>query len=230
MYGNDTLVFDKLYVTPSGEKFMVDKLKFFLSDIGFFKADNSESKPVAEAFKQGIFLIDFNNPGTYGNGKSTSYKIDFKLAPGDYKSLRFNIGIPREYNRADPTLAPATLQSMQPGMYWSWNSGYIFLLAEGKGPDVAGNTFHFGIGEEKRSMPFSFGDIFSPIPVTVVEQGKTTRVQIYFDFQKLLLNADGTYYSLSEISNTSVHGGYLADVLSANASNTMELVSSSILP
>lgn len=219
--GNDNLLMDSVYKSGAGEQFQVTKLKFFVSGIGFASGNSSE-EAAKESSGKNIFLVNFAS-------LPNSEKLQFNVKAGEYKGLRFNIGLPRDVNHADPTVALPPLNLAQSDMYWSWNSGYIFLLAEGSGPDVFQNKFHFGIGEDKRIMPFSFGNVLSPKTSFKIEKGKTTRIVLKFDFQKMLVNGDGSFYSLANQSSSMVHGGYFADVLSANISNTMELMSVEII-
>ncbi|WP_028982042.1 MbnP family protein [Sporocytophaga myxococcoides] len=219
--GSDNLFMDSIYTSGAGEQYRLTKLKFFVSDIGF-AAGNSTEEAAEDSSGRNIFLVNFTS-------LPNSEKLYFDVKPGEYKGLRFNIGLPRDVNHADPTVALRPLNLAQSDMYWSWNSGYIFFLAEGNGPNVYQNKFHFGIGEDKRIMPFSFGNVLSPKTSFKIEKGKTTRVVLKFDFQKILVNGDGSFYSLAKQSSTMVHGGYFADLLSANISNTIELVSSEII-
>ncbi len=219
--GSEDLLMDTLYTSGAGEQFRLTKLKFFVSDIGLASGNSSE-EPGKDNSGNSIFLVDFTS-------LPNSEKLQFNVKPGNYKGLRFNIGLPREVNHADPTIAQSPLNLAQTDMYWSWNTGYIFFLAEGNGSDVYANKFHLAIGDDKRIMPFSFGNVLSSQTPFIIEKGKTTRIVLKFDFQKLLVNGDGSYYSLASQASSNVHGGYYADILRANISNTLELVSSDVI-
>ncbi|MBO9699136.1 MAG: hypothetical protein J7604_02945 [Sporocytophaga sp.] len=219
--GSDNLLMDSIYINGAGEQFRLTKLKFFVSDIGLASGNSSE-EAAKDSSGRNIFLVNFTS-------LPNSEKLEFDVKTGEYKGLRFNIGLPRDVNHADPTVALPPLNLAQSDMYWSWNSGYIFFLAEGNGPDVYQNKFHFGIGEDKRIMPFSFGNVLSPKTSFKVEKGKTTRIILKFDIQKMLVNGNGSFYSLASQSSAMVHGGYFADLLSANISNTLELISSDVI-
>jgi len=219
--GSGNLLKDSIYTSGAGEQFRLTKLKFFVSDIGL-AAGNSSEETAKDSSGRNIFLVNFTS-------LPSSEKLKFEVKSGEYKGLRFNIGLPRDVNHADPTVALPPLNLAQSDMYWSWNSGYIFFLVEGNGPDVYQNKFHFGIGEDKRIMPFSFGNVLSPQTPFKIEKGKTTRIILKFDIQKMLVNGNGSYYSLGSQSSAMVHGGYFADLLSANISNTLELISSEIV-
>ncbi|MBX9851532.1 MAG: hypothetical protein K2X86_07205 [Cytophagaceae bacterium] len=148
---------------------------------------------------------------------------------GNYTDIRFNIGVPRNINHSDPSLAPPPLDLGKGGMFWEWNSGYIFFLAEGKCEELKGNIFHFAIGGDARIMPFSFGNIFDIEPIIKIQAGKTTRIKLVLDFNKIVMNGDGSIYNIKSSGAFIVHGGYNADQLRNNILQSIQFVSSEVL-
>jgi len=82
--------------------------------------------------------------------------LEFSVPPGDYAAVQFHQGIPVEYNKnVDPTTYPnshpLSVQGSN-GMFWTWNTGYIFTRFDGKADldGVEGNplmdpfAFHTG--------------------------------------------------------------------------------------
>ncbi|MFM9028833.1 MAG: MbnP family protein [Bacteroidota bacterium] len=103
------------YTTADGDSFQIDLLKYFITNFTFVKADGSEHNV------GNYDLINSNNPA--------SYDISLNGIPfGTYTGLRFYLGIDSARNN-DLTnigdLDPST------GMFWPWNTGYIFFMAEG---------------------------------------------------------------------------------------------------
>ena len=87
----------------------------------------------------------------------TSQTITLTNVPtGDYKSVSFVIGVDSlrstmDIGKRTGVLDPAGDLTSANGMYWSWNSGYIFLKLEGTSPsapkDATGlNIFRYHIG------------------------------------------------------------------------------------
>jgi len=158
-----------------------------------------------------------------------------KSKVGEFVDNKFDIAVPREYNLSEITTNPYPLTSAT-GMYWSWNSGYKFLVINGKSPLVNSNQnngIHMSIGQGQRVMPFNFKSMMTAasLPKIKVEKGKTTTIYFDLDINFLLKNTDGSNYTfvISTATNApdpaQVHSGYLMDVLKANASNMIEMVS-----
>jgi hypothetical protein len=97
-------------------------------------------------------------------------------------------------------------------MYWSWNSGYVFLKFEGRVADgTAWDRFFYHVGENKRLAAMELRRDF-----TIAAEGGAGP-EIFADFERLLTSAAGE--SRPDITNTAqrrVHGGDLADVLAEN--------------
>jgi len=49
---------------------------------------------------------------------------------GQYRGIRFNVGVPRELNHLDASTQQLPL-GVNSGMFWTWNPGYIFYRLEG---------------------------------------------------------------------------------------------------
>lgn len=215
--GDKPLYFDSVYKSPAGEKFSVTSLRFFLSDIALAKSTGTENAAITETAND-VYFMDEGKEGQ-------SCKIQFKVKEGSYSDIRFNIGVPRALNHADPATAKYPLDLSNGEMYWNWNSGYIFFLAEGKGEDVYKNSFHLAIGSDQRIMPFSFGNLFDVVPLINVEKDKVTTLKFNFDFNEFLTNADKSSYSFKTFDPANVHGGYYADMLRLNILNALHFVS-----
>jgi len=126
------LVFNKNYVNPKGDTFTVTRFLYYISNIVLTHADNTKF-----TVPNSYYLIDHSKPATMKLNLSN-------IPPANYKSISFLIGV-------DSTRNVSGVQSgdLDPakGMFWSWNSGYIFLKLEGKAPKSPGNasyTYHIG--------------------------------------------------------------------------------------
>ncbi len=121
------------YKNAKGEDFKINVFKYYVSNIKLSKADGS-SYLIPESY----FLIDAS--------KAESTNITLKDVPtGDYTKIEYTIGV--DYAR---NFAGAQTGALDPvnGMFWTWNSGYIFVKLEGTSPQsIAANnalTFHIG--------------------------------------------------------------------------------------
>lgn len=75
---------------------------------------------------QNVALIDFENrTGTCTNGTAEiNDRIVGTVPKGDYKGIRFTLGVPFNLNHEDATIAPSPLNLTS--MWWNWRGGYKF--------------------------------------------------------------------------------------------------------
>lgn len=199
--------------TSGGQTITLDQWKLYVSNVALIRADGSE-QPIS-----GLKLVKIAAGGPFQN--VTMFKGN---APtGDYKGVRFAIGVPRAQNHADATLARTPL-TVDDGMYWAWNSGYIFSRFEGK-VDVAGTpvalALHFG--EDKNYAQIGLADLQkNTIRLTVTENGLT--IPIHLDAAKYVGNGvSGEKYDASQAKYQQVHFGAVADQLRMNLVSAFSL-------
>ncbi len=141
LFNNEPLVFGKEYTNAHGEKLTVKTLNYFISNIKLTLKDGSEYIVPQDS---SYFLIRQSD--------AASQKIQLTNLPkGKYKSISFLIGVDSARNTMDVSKRTGTLDvaGTAKGMYWAWNSGYIFLKFEGKSsviPDSLSNNFYYHIG------------------------------------------------------------------------------------
>ncbi|GAB3641693.1 MbnP family protein [Spirosoma arcticum] len=134
------------YTNASGESFTPTTFTYFVSNIKLTRTDGREYVVPQDS---SYFLIKEDVP--------TSQTVTLPNVPaGSYKSVSFVIGVDSlrstmEVGRRTGVLDPGGDHTSANGMYWSWNSGYIFLKLEGTSPsaptDATGkNTFRYHIG------------------------------------------------------------------------------------
>ncbi len=134
----------KLYADPYqnaiGESFVVTKFNYFVSNIRLRRDDGSEYVVPQDS---SYFLIQEDKPA--------SQTITLANVPtGNYTALTFLIGVDSLRSMADITKWTGVLDPAQnDGMYWEWNSGYIFLKLEGTSavaPAAQNNAFFYHVG------------------------------------------------------------------------------------
>lgn len=74
-----------------------------------------------------IALLDFEDgQGPCRNGNPGLHTaVTGSVPKGNYRGVRFTLGIPFELNHGDPTIAPAPLSFTS--MFWVWQTGYKFV-------------------------------------------------------------------------------------------------------
>ena len=122
----------KVYVNGSNESFQISRFRFYLSNIELTgPAGTRTSEP------NSYHLIDGLDPATQS--------FSFSAEPGHYDSLHFWIGVDSTRN-----VSGAQSGALDPtnGMFWTWNTGYIFAKLEGRSPasTAANQQFAYHIG------------------------------------------------------------------------------------
>jgi hypothetical protein len=143
IFGASTFNLKQNYITVNNDTMNFSLFNYYVSNFEFIKSDGSVyTYPVDSSY----FLIK--------ESIDTSRTIIFNNIPaGEYVGVKFIIGVDSLRNTMPLTsrtgvLDPATGAA---GMYWSWNTGYIFLKSEGTcsaAPTAMGmnNLFQHHIG------------------------------------------------------------------------------------
>lgn len=157
-FGDNALQFGTNYTNAAGETMTFDLFKYFISNVELVREDNSV---YAVPREKSYFLIDHSNINTL------EARIP-DVPVGSYKAVRFIIGVDSLTNSKEADLRTGVLDvsGAAQGMYWSWNSGYIFVKVEGTSPQSTNENkrFRYHIG--------GFGGYSSP----TINNIKTTEV------------------------------------------------------
>ncbi|KYP16616.1 MbnP family protein [Flavihumibacter sp. CACIAM 22H1] len=117
-----------VYKNDAGEEYTVDLLQYFISNVSFTKADGTVYTVPQDS---SYFLIR--------EGQAADRFANMKVPVGDYKSVRFTLGVDSVRSTLGIDKRKGVLDpsgGMESGMYWGWNSGYIFLKMEGTSASV----------------------------------------------------------------------------------------------
>jgi uncharacterized repeat protein (TIGR04052 family) len=116
-----------------GPRPVLSDLRFYVSAPAFL---DQEGSPVpAELVADGLWqqhdlaLIDLEDGSdSCENGTAELNSVlKIRVPPGQYRGLKFVVGVPFDRNHSDPLQAAAPLGD--PAMHWHWRSGYKFLRA-----------------------------------------------------------------------------------------------------
>ncbi|MDX1908594.1 MAG: MbnP family protein [Bacteroidia bacterium] len=139
--GDKDLILDTdTYTNVAGETFSVTTLNYFVSNIRLKKADGTYYTYPQD---QSYFLVKEADDATHG--------IELEVPEDDYTGMEFILGVDSLRSTADVSQRTGVLDPATNGMYWSWNSGYIFMMLEGISPqapaDPTGvNSFQYHTG------------------------------------------------------------------------------------
>lgn len=183
------------YSTPLGENFTVSTLNYYVSNIKLNRADGSAFVVPKD---QSYFLIKEDT--------KSSQMITLPQVPeGEYTSLEFVLGVDSLKSTSPLTERIGVLDPGNgEGMYWSWNSGYIFLKLEGTSPSAASEKFNYHIGffgGYSEKTPNNNRTIHLPFshPISVSETS-TPEIHVMADILKFF-NGPGTQLKIADISN-----------------------------
>ncbi|MGI4742250.1 MAG: MbnP family protein [Janthinobacterium lividum] len=105
--------------TAAGETFTVSTFEYYLSNIKFTKSDGT-----TYAAHDTYFLVNQAKP------TSLSFVVP-NVPAGDYTGVSFLVGVDaQKTGLTDPATFTGDLNQAN-NMYWTWNSGHIFLKLEG---------------------------------------------------------------------------------------------------
>lgn len=142
--GSEALVFGNVYVNEAGEQLTFNKLLYYVSNVKLVKTDGTEYEVPKDSC---YFLID--------HSVAASRTVTINNVPaGSYSGVKFIIGVDSLKSTTDISQRTGSLDPAGAAaeMYWSWNSGYIFVKCEGTSPqaplDTISNTrpFFYHIG------------------------------------------------------------------------------------
>jgi hypothetical protein len=176
------LEFDKNYTNKSGQQYFISKLMYYVSNIRL------QAKDGYEFADNGYYLVDASNDSTA--------KILLKNIPvRDYVSVSFIVGVDSAKS-TEQALQEGALDPMN-GMYWTWNTGYIFFKLEGKSP-ASKETNHeltYHIGGYKKPA-----NCIRAVKLALHEKNIAQGITIAFDAASFI-NA----MNLSEIPSVTTH-------------------------
>ncbi|MEI6022002.1 MAG: MbnP family protein [Bacteroidota bacterium] len=155
------LAFNKLYINLNGDSLMVTKFNYFISNIVLTRSDNS-----VYTESESYHLVRHTS--------ATSFTLPLSNVPvGNYKFISFMLGVDSTRNVSGTQsgdLDPVNVSDM----FWSWNTGYIFLKLEGTAGRVPTSDkkfqFHIGgyggINKTQRRFNLSFGSATANVKET----------------------------------------------------------------
>ena len=173
--GDKKLALDTItYVNDLGQTFTVTNFKYYISNIEL-EYENSKKSFLA----QGSYLIRQDDESTW--------VVEMDGIPADsYRSISFMIGVDSLHN-----CSGAQSGALDPinGMFWTWNTGYIFMKLEGKSPasKQPGHIFEYHIGGYKEPTNFiRTTSLTFPKEPMKINAGKITTLYIKADASKIL--------------------------------------------
>ncbi len=198
--GDKVLVLDdSTYTNSLGQAYTISKLNYYIGNIRLTRKDGKEF------LLQNYFFISEDEEKT----ASKSIFID-KIPEGEYTSIQFLLGVDSLHN-----CSGAQSGALDPinAMFWTWNTGYIFLKLEGKSPvsKEPGHTIEYHIGGYKqpsnciRTISLKF-----ETPLVIAKKTNVT-VNLKADVSELLKTPTTIDFTKLPVVNNALNATTIAD-------------------
>ncbi len=131
--GNKTFACGQSYehMGVTGSRITPSDLRFYISQVELLD-EAARATPVQldqdDLWQiENLALLDFEDgTGPCHNGNPGLHTMITGTVPkGNYRGVRFTLGVPFDLNHGDPTIAPSPLNLS--AMFWAWQSGYKFV-------------------------------------------------------------------------------------------------------
>jgi len=170
---------DSVYKNVLDYYYKMETIRFYVSNLHLVKDDDSE------ILVKDVSYLDLEN--SHRAVSADGEKITALAPVGNYKGIRFAIGVDPAVNNGDPSVYPNDHPlSIFRNMHWTWADGYIFLKLEGKMDSVAdGNQsltqlFVYHCGNNPLYKEWSFTKDFSISPSGAFEYDMAINVDKIF--------------------------------------------------
>lgn len=187
------------YETSAKETFSITRLSFLISGLALQRADGSWLELTNE-----VAWFDLER-------QRLTHRI-VEVPTGEYRTVRFQIGLEEKVNQADVAKFPAEhpLNPNLNGLYWSWQGGYIFLALEGMWRNAAGalDGWSFHLAREPNRTIVALA--------TSIQLTSDTRIDLRFDLANLLNAPRPLAFGRDGSSTHSREGDPIASALAAN--------------
>lgn len=172
---------DLEYTNDAGNTYSVDLLKYYVSNIRFMY--------------QGNVVHESSNYELVNAADPSSLSFDMIVPEANFDEIRFFLGVDSIKN-----VSGAQAGELDPsfGMFWDWNTGYIYFKHEGQFVATSGDTlplvYHYGaleaLREHKFPTSFSLG------------AGQKKTVNFRFNLNKLYRSPNSV-----DFNNNNIHSG-----------------------
>lgn len=216
--------------SAEGQVHYFSELKYVISNIRLVKIDGTEIPYHLNDLDKGATVIDQSKPETL------SYILS-DIPSGEYKQLRFGLGVRADLNTLDQLKFPAFYAlagANDTQMHWEWGTGYRFTKLEGFYDDDnkilsihTGSTVN---GTKDDPSTYTQGidayrDITLDLPMSAVVAQKAPTIVIKADFDKLLSGKTNTIKlgtgNATPSSHTAVEMVKFVDNLGGNGSDDL---------
>ncbi len=157
------------YLTSAGETFSITRVSYLVSEFALQR-------------NGGSWLEISNSIGWLDDEQNRNSIHLEKIPAGEFRAVRFLIGLNTNLNHADVAHFPAThpLNPNVNGLHWSWQGGFIFLALEGLWRNSSGamDGWAYHLARDTNAVRITLA---APLEIT-----NETKVEMDFDLATLL--------------------------------------------
>lgn len=182
-------------ISAVGQVHRFSELKYVISNIRLVKTEGTETPYNINNLDEGAVVLNHAKPQTL------QYVLN-NIPSGEYKQLKFGLGVKKELNILDEIRFPkfyAEAGENDTEMMWEWGIGYRFTKIEGfYGEDYKEFSIHTGStvedddeGNHVQGVD-AYRDIVLDLPTAAVVGNQSPTITIRADFDKLLSGKTNT--------------------------------------
>ena len=206
-FAGQRLALDSLrYETPDEETFSISRLSYLLSE---FALETEAGKWVE--LTDSIAWIDL--------GKRRTELTLPDIVEGNYRAIRFSVGVDEARNHDDPAQYDAT-HPLNPNLnqlHWNWQGGYIFLALEGRtrtGDELTGYVYHLANDPNRTRIN---------LPLKL-DLSHDAGLELAFDLAALFNSPEPIHFATDGNSTHSLPDDAIANKLSRNLQGAFQIM------
>ncbi|MBP7496477.1 MAG: hypothetical protein KA792_02275 [Bacteroidales bacterium] len=178
------------YVNAAGNKYMVNEVKYFISDVTLIRNDGS--KKLIDDWTD-IYYVDNDINSTL------KWQVFDEIEIGNYNSISFTFGINEAKNKSMLFVNPPEVNMAWPGIL---GGGYHYLMINGRFLDkynkMQSLIFHLGIGQLYKNDIINTDSIYAfkqnfftvnlPAAAFTVKKNQTTEIELIMNIEEWFKN------------------------------------------
>jgi hypothetical protein len=190
---------DSIYTNSLNQTFTISKFNYYIGQLKFNRNDGSSY------FIDNYYLVSEDEE------KQSSKSIPLTSIPeGEYTSFEFIIGVDSARN-----CSGAQSGALDPinAMFWTWNTGYIFMKLEGKSKfsPAPGTILEYHIGGYKQ-VENCIKKVKIPFNQSVkIGKNNSVKIQLKVDVAEILKNPTTIDFSEIPVVNNPLNATVIAD-------------------
>lgn len=210
--GNETSTIATTHISAAGQVHHFSELKYVISNIRLVRGDGSEVPYHINDLDKGATVIN------QAKASSLNYVLT-NIPVGEYKQLKFGLGVKPELNMLDQERFPKFYDEAGANdtkMMWEWGTGYRFTKIEGfYDADNKELSIHTGStveGTENDPSSYvqgvdAYRDIALNLPNNAVVGSNAPKINVKADFDKLLSGNNEITLSVESAITPTYHSG-----------------------